>query len=133
MPVQQALDSEITGVKLIGSNTIANYSPNCGATGIQNFTNMTADLLKVIRTLLMTMGTCNNNYKALAAWIDFNNDGDFDDPNEQIGVHQECQLNTVITFTVPLAAQVSWTRIRVIQQENASASSRPCNTFHGVA
>ena len=85
------LDSEITGVKLIGDTyTIANYSPNCGASGIQNFTTMTADLTQSQSyTLEVTMGTCNNNYNgALAAWIDFNNDGDFDDPNEQIGVHQ---------------------------------------------
>ena len=128
------LDSEITGVKLIGdANTIANYSPNCGATGIQNFTNMTADLTQSHSyTLEVTMGTCNNNYNgALAAWIDFNNDGDFDDPNEQIGVHQGMPSSIQsFTFTVPLAAQVSWTRMRVMQQENASASSiAPCNTF----
>ncbi len=52
------LDSEITGVNLKGdTDTIANYSPNCGTVGIQNFTNMTADLTKnQSYTLEVTMG-----------------------------------------------------------------------------
>ena len=128
------LDSEITGVNLKGdTDTIANYSPNCGTVGIQNFTNMTADLTKnQSYTLEVTMGSCNLSYNgALAAWIDFNNDGDFDDPNEQIGVYQGKPTSIQSwTFTVPLTAHIGWTRMRVMQQEGGTyASIAPCNTF----
>ena len=39
-------DSEITGVKLVGdTDSISNYSSNCGTTGVQDFTHLFADLL----------------------------------------------------------------------------------------
>ena len=128
------LDSEITGVKLVGdTDSISNYSSSCGATGVQGFTNLIADVTQSqTYTLDVTMGTCLNNFNgALAAWIDFNGDGDFDDNNEQIGVYQgiPTSIQTWV-FTVPMASSVGLTRMRVMQQEGGTlASIAPCNTF----
>ena len=40
-------------------------------------------------TVSVTMGTCGGTYPGtIAAWIDFNADGDFDDAGEQLGATQ---------------------------------------------
>ena len=78
------------------------------------------------------MGTCGGSYGgAVAAWIDFNADGDFDDAGEQLGaVSGTPTFVQDFTFIVPSSAVLGGSRLRVIQQEGASATSiAPCNSF----
>ena len=78
------------------------------------------------------MGTCGGSYGgAVAAWIDFNADGDFDDAGEQLGaVSGTPTFVQDFTFIVPSTAVLGGSRLRVVQQEGGSATSiAPCNSF----
>ncbi|MDA9147760.1 GEVED domain-containing protein [Schleiferiaceae bacterium] len=130
-------DSEITGVVLNGTGaSISQLSTACGTAGVQDFTaSHVADLqINTSYSLDVTMGTCGGNYPgALAAWIDWNDDGDFDDAGEEIGIvtgsPATVQTQTW-TFTVPANASLGLTRLRVMQRESGSlTSTTPCATF----
>lgn len=129
------IDSEITGVVLIGNtDTISNLDSNCGTTGVQDFTSTySADISRgATYTVSVTMGTCGGTYSgAIAAWIDFNDDGDFTDAGEQLGSWGGSPTVTQsFQFTVPGNASLGSTRMRVMQQEGGSATGiLPCNTF----
>ena len=80
------------------------------------------------------MGTCGGSYSgAMAAWIDFNSDGDFDDAGEQLGTYSGVPTVTqTFNFTVPTGANIGSTRLRVMQEEGGSAANiSSCNTFMG--
>ena len=128
-------DSEITGVVLIGNtDTISNIDSSCGTIGVQNFTSIHSADVSVGATYSVdvTMGTCNGTYSgAIAAWIDFNSDGDFLDAGELLGTYAGSPTTTqTFSFTVPAGASLGTTRMRVMQQENGTATGiAPCNTF----
>jgi hypothetical protein len=128
-------DSEITGVGLVGDNySISNYSTSCGTSGVQNFTlTDSADVSQGTSYVIsVTMGTCGGTYSgAIAAWIDFNGDGDFTDSGEQLGSYAGSPTTTQqFSFTVPSTASLGQTRLRVMQQEGGSTTSiAPCNTY----
>ena len=128
-------DSEITGVVLNGTgSSISQLSSACGSAGVQDFTATDiADLqINTSYSLDVTMGTCGGSYAgALAAWIDWNSDGDFDDAGEEIGIITGTPT-TVQTwnFTVPANASLGITRMRVMQREGGSlTNTTPCATF----
>ena len=128
-------DSEITGVVLVGAaNSISQTSQSCGTAGVQDFTTThVADLVpNYSYDLEVTMGTCGGTYGgALAAWIDWNIDGDFDDAGEEIGIITGSPT-TVQTwnFTVPANASLGITRMRVMQRESGTlTNTTPCATF----
>lgn len=131
------IDSEITGVVLIGNtDTISNIDSSCGTAGVQDFTaTYSADIsVGATYSISITMGTCGGNYSgAIAAWIDFNNDGDFTDSGEQLGSFAGIPTTTqTFTFTVPGTATLGTTRLRVMQEEGWSvtaSSIAPCNSF----
>ena len=128
-------DSEIIGVTLNGdTDTISQNDPLCGTAGVQDFTSTdSADISRGAQyTLSVAMGTCGGNYGgAIAAWIDFNADGDFDDAGEQLGaVSGTPTFIQDFTFVVPSSAVLGGSRLRVMQQEGGSAASiAPCNSF----
>ena len=128
-------DSELTGVVLTGDNfSISQTSTACGTTGVQNFTATdSADVsLGTSYSLAVTMGTCGGTYSgAIAAWIDWNQDGDFTDVGEQLGTYSGSPTTTQNwSFTVPSTATLGTTRMRVMQREGGSATTTtPCATF----
>ena len=128
-------DSEITGVVLVGNtSTISNTDSSCGSAGIQDFTSTdSTDIsLGANYSIDIEMGTCGGNYPgAIAAWIDFNADGDFDDPDELLGTYDGMPtVMQTFNFTVPPGATLGSTRLRVMQEEGGSSLSiAPCNSF----
>ena len=128
-------DSELTGVQITGDTySISQMSALCGPAGVQDFTATdSADISAgASYTVSVTMGTCGGNYGgAIAAWIDYNADGDFDDAGEQLGAFSGTPSTVQdFTFIVPAAATLGNTRMRVMQQEGGSATSiAPCNSF----
>jgi surface protein len=128
-------DSELTGVQITGDTySISQMDANCGLAGVQDFTaSDSADISTgASYTVSVTMGTCGGNYGgAIAAWIDYNADGDFDDAGEQLGVYAGTPTSVQdFTFIVPAAATLGKTRMRVMQQEGGSATGiGPCNSF----
>jgi gliding motility-associated-like protein len=69
-------------------NTLSNQSADCNASGYSDFTggnlSTTVKAGKYYDASFTVSGSANQNQYA-AVWIDFNNDGDFDDPGEYGG------------------------------------------------
>ncbi len=61
-------------------------------------------------------------------WIDFNQDGDFDDPGEEMADLEPTQTTTSITFMVPGDALAGATRMRVGMGYAFGAEVTPCAT-----
>jgi trimeric autotransporter adhesin len=69
----------------------------------------------------------------ISMWIDFNRDGDFDDPGEQVyveGAVSQSPRTVTGSFTVPPGATPGLTGMRIIVAENFSgAGLTPCMTY----
>jgi chitodextrinase len=108
--------------------TINNTSGNNGGYG--NYTSLSTNLSRgTSNTITITptwIGTALRD--AYKVWIDYNQDGDFDDSGEQV-VNVAKTKTTPITrsFTVPATASLGTTRMRVSMKYNASPTS--CETF----
>ena len=90
--------------------------------GYRNAANSCLNLIELTRngTYLFTANVFGANYEQLKAWIDYNNDGVFDNATEQIHVNALIPKNNGVTagnFTVPSWAQTSTVlRMRVIDE-----------------
>jgi len=119
-------DEYISKVQL---NTI-NQTSGAGAGGYSNFTGVSTSLTSgTPYTLTVTPTWTGTKYnEGFAAWIDYNQDGDFTDAGEQILSAAASQnLSTSISFTVPSGALSGETRLRVSMKYNAIPTS--CEVF----
>ncbi|SDG67273.1 choice-of-anchor D domain-containing protein [Winogradskyella thalassocola] len=131
-------DSEIEGVVLTGeNNAINNITPNTCTNTVQDNTAMSADLFDGDSyTLTVEFGECDGGsfYSgAGGVWIDWNNDGDFDDTDELIGTttlsFSGSNLFENFTINVPSGQTLGNYRMRIIQDEGGSeASIDPCTS-----
>jgi len=118
-------DEWIAGVKIgsINNTTGANG-------GYANFTNLNTDLEQGSNyPATLTPGftsTAYNEYWKI--WIDYNTDGDFTDAGELV-YDAGAVSNTVVngSFTVPAAAPLGTTRMRVSMKYNGAQT--PCESF----
>jgi Zinc carboxypeptidase/GEVED domain/Secretion system C-terminal sorting domain/Fibronectin type III domain len=98
--------------------------------GYYNGTASVANISKgVSNTMTFSPGFASTQYRVYwRIWIDYNRDGDFLDSNEQIASSTTTgATNYTANFTVPAAALVGSTRIRVSMKYSAYATS--CETF----
>ncbi|MFM7106132.1 MAG: GEVED domain-containing protein, partial [Flavobacteriales bacterium] len=105
-------------------NTINNSSSGCAS--YTNFTNITTTVL-IGQSYNLTISKLNCTNATLytgrfAAWIDWNNDGDFADAGEQV-LTDAAASNGPITalVTVPAGAVIGTTRMRCIFREGTTA------------
>ncbi len=110
------------------TSTVSLYS---NYTGIIASTNLSAGLTYTFST---TVGECNgNSWSAMAAvYMDFNNNGSFSDPGENVYLSPYGPITvTGTTFTtlitIPANAALGTTRMRVVAVENSAVSE--CGTF----
>lgn len=133
------------------SNATSNYDSNCGAVmfntinnstlGIcamySNFTSMSTSVtIGNSYPISVTAGTCGGNYTRHGkVYIDYNGDGDFVDPGEEVftfGPTAPATANNVFngSVTIPPAAIIGSTRMRVVVVETGSlANVAPCGTY----
>jgi hypothetical protein len=80
-------------------------------------------------TVSITVGSYASN-NDVAAWIDWNADGDFDDVGEKLGEVQDLAAWATgsIIFTVPVDATLGMTRLRT-RESWATTGILPCNTY----
>lgn len=133
------LDSEIENVTLVGvNNSITNNTTDACTSGVNNYTAMSADLqVGTSNTLTVEFGDCNGGTQydgAGGVWIDWNNDGDFDDPDETIGTTLLAVSggNIIQNFTisVPVSQPLGFFRMRIVQREGGTLiNTMPCATF----
>jgi len=123
-----------------------NNSSTCGTTGgpgsttnmYSNYTNLTPQVFSIGSNypLSVTVGQCGfSTYSGIAAvWIDYNQNGLFTDPGEQIYVSPYTLFavaGTTLTatggITIPMTATPGTTRMRVIATESSVAPG-PCTS-----
>ena len=109
-------NSEIENVTLVGySSTISNNTTNACTTGVNNYTAMSADLaVGGSYTLTVEFGDCNGGTQyngAGGVWIDWNNDGDFDDAGERVLVTTAKKSPWTGSITIPANAPIGKTRM----------------------
>ncbi len=115
----------IARVQLAGIN---NTSGSDGGYG--NFTNLSTDLEPgKTYTVFVTPGFAGNSLKETwRVWIDFNNNGNFNDSGELVLSKSANNKNTQsASFTVPATAKPGKTRMRVSMKFNGAPTS--CETF----
>ncbi|MFD1550933.1 hypothetical protein DNU06_04980 [Putridiphycobacter roseus] len=130
-------DSNVESVTLIGNSSTISYTGCPGFLGLEDLTATHSTDLERGNPYSADIiyGTCGGNYTGYGkVWIDFNQDGDFDDAGEEIGStavsSAAIPLSSSYSFTVPLTATIGQTRMRVIQQESGSVGATlPCVTF----
>lgn len=118
-------DEYIDRVKL---GTINNLSGNNG--GYADFTSLSTTLIKgSSNTITITPKWSGTKYnEAYRVWIDYNQDGDFDDAGELVYSRAKSKSTPITgSFTVPTSATNGATRMRVAMKYNAYPT--PCETF----
>ena len=113
--------SIIKNVSLVGDNTSISNNTSGVCNLYSDFTSYSADVsLGSSYIINFDLGTCDNLSVVNIAkiYIDWNIDGDFDDPNETVATILPTQSpsNHQISFTVPLNAIPGISRMRIVMQ-----------------
>lgn len=117
-------------VGLVQLNTINNITNNCPPGSFSNFSNLTTDLLPS-NSYQLTIGTNNQASLNMGVWIDFNNDGDFNDANEFVLSGTSNSItNLTGLISVPLNAVTGNTVMRVRSSNNSINSSTSCTSLY---
>lgn len=101
-----------------------------GAQNYSDFTNLSTTLIKGSQYTIIITPNWNGRSRreAYGVWIDYNRDGDFTDPGEQVLSISATKANSVSgSFTVPNSAIENSTRMRVAMKNNDN--STPCEIF----
>jgi GEVED domain/Secretion system C-terminal sorting domain/Fibronectin type III domain len=119
-------------IETVSLNTLNNTSGNNN--GIADFTGPVVTSLEqgITYDITTTQGFQGFNFGVwYTAYIDFNADGDFNDPFEKImdSNEQLVDLSYTSNFPVPPTAVVGTTRLRVFVQNFAGIAADPCASF----
>ncbi|MDX1406849.1 MAG: GEVED domain-containing protein, partial [Saprospiraceae bacterium] len=113
----------------IGTFSFGDFTNTSGASQYSDYTGLVINAaIGETYTLSMTpefSGQTWNEY--FRVWIDFNKDGDFTDPGEEIFSEGPATTNVSGTYTIPSTALLGTTRLRVSMKYNAYPG--PCETF----
>ncbi|HEY0092181.1 MAG TPA: GEVED domain-containing protein, partial [Flavobacterium sp.] len=105
-------------------------NPSTGGTGYTNFTSISTNASRsTAYTLTITPQWTSTIYsEGYAAWIDYNQDGDFTDAGELVFSKATSTATTATgTVTIPATAALGSTRMRVSMKYNGTPTS--CETF----
>jgi hypothetical protein len=110
---------------------VGSINNNSGANGgYGNFTNLSTTFTKgTAYTITITPTWTGSVYnEAYDVWVDYNQDGDFDDSGEKVYSRARSTSSSVSgSFSIPSSAANGSTRMRVTMKYNANAT--PCETF----
>ncbi len=120
-------------INTVSFNTINNTS-TCGTNGYTDFTGTSTALAQGnTYTLTITPAIVNNTQASaytndeIAAWIDFNNDFDFNDAGEQVAyVLVATGWTNTFNVTIPLASYTGNVRMRVRISYQPDGAITPC-------
>ncbi len=133
VPVLTYCDSEGNSVsdEWIQRVQVGSINNNSGANGgYADFTNLSTTLTKGTGyTITITPTWSGRTYnEAYNVWIDYNQDGDFNDAGENVYTRAKTTSSSVSgSFTIPSAAATGATRMRVTMKYNGNATS--CEAF----
>lgn len=122
------IDTEIENVNF---NTINQSSMN-NCSGFTDYTSVSTNVIKgQSYTLTVTTGDCDggSSYsRGIAAYMDWNLDGDFTDSGEQLFLQANGSTATAsASITIPAGATSGNTRLRIVCTEGGVTS--PCGTY----
>ncbi len=110
---------------------VGSINNNSGANGgYRDFTNLSTTFTKLTNyTITITPSWAGSTYsEAYDVWIDYNQDGDFNDTGEKVYSRAKTTSSSVSgSFTIPSNAANGSTRMRVAMKYNANAT--PCESF----
>ena len=120
-------------INTVSFNTINNTSA-CGNNGYTDFTGTSTSVAQgTDYTLTITPAIVNNTQASaytndeIAAWIDFNNDFDFNDAGEQVAyVLVAAGWTNTFNVTIPLASYTGTVRMRVRISYLPDGAINPC-------
>ncbi|MEY3236934.1 MAG: hypothetical protein RI883_1035 [Bacteroidota bacterium] len=119
-------------IKNVIFNTISNPSTSdASGDGYQNFQSITSNVAQGSTYNLTVSGTKTfGAWQGYVAWIDWNNDGDFDDIGENVLLSGPAASATA-AILIPVAAVVGTTvTMRVMCEWNATPSTLACNSVN---
>jgi PKD repeat protein len=109
-----------TGTRLVEFNTISNASPEIKPAPYNDYTSISTDVIQgSAHDLIVRVNTDGNFTVQTFAWIDWNQDCDFDDPGESFdmgsawGVTNGLTSASPYSVNVPMDAQLGTTRMRI--------------------
>lgn len=110
-----------------GASNITNNNSGSSAGNYGDFTSMSVSALQTVGTVNFSVATASG--AGIRIWVDWNQDGDFDDVGEQVYVNSSSNSSFSGTIAVPASAAVGNTRLRI--RSNAyyyiNSQSSPCN------
>lgn len=112
----------------ISNMSVGSFSNSSGKSTYSDFTSLNANLATGSQSVTLTpsyQGPSRN--EGWRIWIDFNEDGDFDDAGEQV-FQSSVQAGTINgSMTIPASADGVHTRMRISMKRNSHAG--PCESF----
>ncbi|MBK6730304.1 MAG: T9SS type A sorting domain-containing protein [Bacteroidetes bacterium] len=112
----------------VGLGSIDNPTDGADAPFYTYYSDMSTDLITGFEYTLEATTGLYDALNGLAAWIDFNKNGSFEDEGEFLGSSTGLGSFTsaYFVFTVPVDAEIGTTRLRVREIFNMSESPSPC-------
>ncbi len=120
-----------TSYEKISNVTFANINNNSTSTaGYEDFTAVTGNVSKgQVYDFSATFSGTSYAEDQVIVWIDFNQDGDFEDAGEQVLVTAKKKSPWTGNITIPATALVGKTRMRVrLHDSSLTPNSTPCGT-----
>jgi len=110
VPELSATGQHITNVN-IPTTTLNNSSNN--PTGYSDFTGLTPPTLVANTNYTLNATKSTQGFRRWSVWIDYNQDGSFDVPGEQLTLNNQQETTFTFNFTIPLTALNGYTRMRI--------------------
>ena len=127
-----AIDSNIESLELVGDLGTLSYTGCPAVTGLEDLTGQEVYLTPGLSySLDVQFGTCGGNYSGAGeAWIDFNQDQQFD-VTESLGTWSGSIPTPMsqFNFTVPSLIPQGTTRLRVMHREGGTLPLDPCGSY----
>jgi hypothetical protein len=109
-------------------NTINNTSTrDMTGDGYQDFLSVSTNVCKGFPYTLSVSSRNNGGYLGYRVWIDWNNDGDFDDTDESV-FSASPQATATGTITIPTTATNGNVKMRVLGVYSTTPPNTPCST-----
>ena len=120
-------DEYISGVQIGDIN-----NTGTGSDGYYDYTSFSTDVnILSANNITITNGHIYQN-DDLGIWIDWNQDGDFDDSDENVICTGDDSANGTYSFSVPASAKLGSTRMRIRIKWSGTDCGSPCgNTTYG--
>ncbi len=121
-------DSYIKDVELMDID-----NENTGSDGYKNYTNLSTELhLGYTYFLTVHNGNTNSPDDDLGVWVDWNEDGDFDDSDENIVCSINSGANNIYSFQVPSGTSYGSKRMRIrIKTAGSNCGSACGDAYEG--